>query len=1393
VNAGYTEIYYDNIETPAPRLGPGFTLESAGSWTSNPSEVIAGTESVKGSYSGTSTFTVFLQTNASVIPLTSGHTYQASFQYKILTAAANGFQASFFSPTALSQKGNGAAPGGAQIKGAAGTTGTATIMSTLGSYTDYSLLWGINGSGAISINNIQITDQTTGVALPVNVVNQAGPGPALQLNGAQVTTDPTLVLDGTASLRLTNSQGLSIKPSVVPLAANTTYIIQFQYKVLKIGTATQILNVSLAPAGTNPTPQTFIFPTGMLFNAPATGVFSTGSQTSAGAQTWMLQVSNSSDSDIVIDDISIFRLDATQTIAMPPTWNNLSTRPYPRIGQYTFLSTMGLARFGGVEGPAFNQSVNQIENTLAFADVISGLTLNNQTQYPDSIRRLRQLNPDMVILGDRTAYEQSAVVTPTNAATDLNYSAFQGIPNSWYVNTAEGQEVSASGTTNTGFMNISGFCPMVNGQTYTSYINNFITGSVFSSGVWDGVLLDLLTDHLFYNFPNYMNPSSFDFDFNGNGMRDETLASTNDMLRAGTTAIAQGLRNQNGNLQLILGNPGVNSASELALAPYLNGFVMPCQNIVWNPSTGTMVPFSVGNWRMAWENYQSAQALLQSPAVNVIQGCGPSSMTYSTPTANDLQIHRFTMGTALLNGAFYGFALHGQGSEPLWMDEYSVDANGIATENLNYKGYLGQALTNATELTTPGSIVLQENFARNTLPQSFDTGSGVSFSNGSMIISNPDHTSTRFAGTLSNPKVVKLTAGTTYLLSFDWTILQSLDGPLYAQVLNAIGSNGGSSALLPTIDVSGIMRSTAGDSGTANFPFTMPASIQPGQWGFEIFFIGGGQVGIKNVRLTSGGVGPWRRDFENGFVLVNPLSTPHTFSAADLAGTLNRTGIHRINGTQAPTINNGQPVTGSLTLQPFDAIILLADPMPLPGTQTFQITDRSGVSQTTSGSNSSVQVGFANIIPYEGSTPSGLAIFDFRQNGVLISEAAVPASPLILNGRTYAEIAGPVDTGIAIANPGSQDAMVYFYYTDATGANILTGSVPVPANTQISAFLDQAPFVSQPTDLSSVRAFTFSSTVPVGVVALRGYTNERNEFLITTLPIDPLTTTSTTAFAFPHYADGGGWTSALVLLNPTDSTITGTAQFYSKGTATTAGAPVSLVANGTSASSFSYTIAPRSSVKLQTAGSGSSVQTGWVNVTPASGSVAPSGLVVFSYDSNGVRASEAGVPALPSSTAFRMYAESSSSIQTGVAISNPGSSNVAVNFDLTNLDGSSTGLTGTTTVPATGQIAMFLNQIPGFSAPSSSFEAVLRISGANVYVTGLRGRYNERGDFLITTTAPVDEKAAPSPAELVFPQLAAGGGYTTQIILFSGTAGQSATGVLQFVSQSGQPLILSFQ
>ena len=89
---------------------------------------------------------------------------------------------------------------------------------------------------------------------------------------------------------------------------------------------------------------------------------------------------------------------------------------------------------------------------------------------------------------------------------------------------------------------------------------------------------------------------------------------------------------------------------------------------------------------------------------------------------------------------------------------------------------------------------------------------------------------------------------------------------------------------------------------------------------------------------------------------------------------------------------------------------------------------------------------------------------------------------------------------------------------------------------------------------------------------------------------------------------------------------------------------------------------------------------------------------------------------------------------------------------------------------------------------------MLRISApAEISVVGLRGRTNERNDFLITTTPPTLESAPATSAEMLFPHLVNGGGYTTQFILFSGTAGQISSGTLLFYKTDGTALGLSLQ
>jgi hypothetical protein len=199
----------------------------------------------------------------------------------------------------------------------------------------------------------------------------------------------------------------------------------------------------------------------------------------------------------------------------------------------------------------------------------------------------------------------------------------------------------------------------------------------------------------------------------------------------------------------------------------------------------------------------------------------------------------------------------------------------------------------------------------------------------------------------------------------------------------------------------------------------------------------------------------------------------------------------------------------------------------------------------------------------------------------------------------------------------------------------------------------------------------------------------------------------------------------------------------------------------------------------------------------ASLSSAPAvGAAVLSFKQAGVTVTEAGVSSGEAGRTFRIYAETGvgDGAQTGVAIVNASEAAERVDFQLTYLDGAPAASTGSLVIPGFGQRALFLNQIPGLHS-LSSFKGILRISSAgqqNIAVVGLRGRFNERGDFLITTTPPVNEDTSGS-GTAVFPHIVDGGGYTTQFITFSGTYTEPASGNLQLFSQAGENLNITLR
>jgi hypothetical protein len=483
-------------------------------------------------------------------------------------------------------------------------------------------------------------------------------------------------------------------------------------------------------------------------------------------------------------------------------------------------------------------------------------------------------------------------------------------------------------------------------------------------------------------------------------------------------------------------------------------------------------------------------------------------------------------------------------------------------------------------------------------------------------------------------------------------------------------------------------------------------------------------------------------------------------------------------------------------------LALLIFPISFPNqieaqTQEFAIPHHGAVSFISEGSPR-LTVGYARIQAQktgEYGLPGGMALISFRQNGVLISEISVPPSPLISSGRIYAEVDGPVNTAVAIANPNVQPVSIDFYFTDASGTDFGRDSTIIAANGQIALFLDQNPFNAS---RNLHGTFTFMSSLPISVNGVRGFVNERNEFLMSALPVAGISNPYSGRHVIPQFAEGGGWETDIILVNPTDVVITGELRSYGPS----GDQRLNSLLNGIDSDVFSYSIPPRSSTVFQSGGTMPDIQVGSIVITSDSSSYIPSAVVTFRYSENSVTVTETSVQAdRNGGTTLSMFVESEGtfgdpgSLRSGIAITNSANAlPTYVHFELLLPDGTLIGKSSDMLVPNQWQTAMFLDQIPGLPSIPSSFRGTLRIQAtsnrftpAGIAATGLRCRFNERGDFLITTTPMISEMfSTPSP-ELLFPQLVVGEGYSTEFVLFSD---YGSTGNMGFFDQNGNPIEL---
>jgi hypothetical protein len=149
---------------------------------------------------------------------------------------------------------------------------------------------------------------------------------------------------------------------------------------------------------------------------------------------------------------------------------------------------------------------------------------------------------------------------------------------------------------------------------------------------------------------------------------------------------------------------------------------------------------------------------------------------------------------------------------------------------------------------------------------------------------------------------------------------------------------------------------------------------------------------------------------------------------------------------------------------------------------------------------------------------------------------------------------------------------------------------------------------------------------------------------------------------FAQVADGGGEVTTFTIINPTTSTATGTLNLKDGD-----GSPWSIsLTDGTSGSQFSVSIPPMGSIRLTSSGAGP-IKTGWAVLDSEADLY---GVERFDYRPGSALQYSVGVIGNPSGKRFVLPVDTSSTSDTGFAVANIGTSNVAIQLTLRADDGS---------------------------------------------------------------------------------------------------------------------------
>ncbi|MEO5987486.1 MAG: putative glycoside hydrolase [Candidatus Eisenbacteria bacterium] len=563
---------------------------------------------------------------------------------------------------------------------------------------------------------------------------------------------------------------------------------------------------------------------------------------------------------------------------------------YPRLGLYG--SIMG----DGYPYVLANGSLDTtaIAQVARYDEVI--LDVNPITPYrPDVLAALRARNPDIRLLAYVLGHDIWNAADPDSLnhyptryrrlVRDAGGFLYNSVTNNYYPGVS----------VNLAKRDLSGRFVVAEG------LADLIHEVAIQSGVWDGVFFDVFCHSI-----TWSQDATRKIDFARAGYA--SIATFDAAWQAATDTLANRIRRLSGGSPIIVGNCAGSAHTQTFNGwmrenfPYQGGGTW-YQNMLTDP-----------------QGYFADERDFAQPAHNYIFSAmqGASGNQYSAENTAKV---RFGLASAALGE---GYGVFGPSDRvattapyhSYWYDEYAVDlANGRASNSIAHTGWLGQPLGPQYQMiwagTNPDAVSNPDFETSATTGWSFSAFAPAAATIARDLTSAPVGTSSARISVTASSSVswyVNLTTLNSIAvypwLQYSVTFWARASAPRTFEVV-ASNPGGGSVA----------SRNVTVDTQWRHYQVVLQPNASVSS---KLVFYLGAQVGdiwFDDIHFQQGATSLYRRDFQNGTVLVNPSDQ---LLQVPLGGT-----FQRILGLVAPGINDGATVT-SVSVNPNDALFLLS-------------------------------------------------------------------------------------------------------------------------------------------------------------------------------------------------------------------------------------------------------------------------------------------------------------------------------------------------------------------------------------------------------------------------------------------------------------------------------------